>query len=466
MTLHVRAPGNRPAERRYVLDVVLSDWLGIEYELTLEDRPDVRIGLAGDPDGPHLSMADVLLSVPDADWLHERSLPARPLRRVRAVGASTWGDVPVLSGRASGDGPVWDRRPDGIEVSVDLLGGIFFLLTRYEEVVLRSRDMHDRFPAAATTAVADGFADRPLADEYADQLWAAIQSLWPDLRRRPRTFRLRPTHDVDHVWSTLGSGIRPVVLSLAADLVRRRDPGLALRRLRSVVDAASGRVDRDPINTFDLLMETSERNGLRSTFYFMAGGSDPRFDGTYRIGDPRVAPLIRRIHDRGHEIGLHASYHTFRSPDRMVTELDALRDVCRGLGVDQETWGVRQHYLRFEAPGTWRIQDAARFAHDSTVGFAELNGFRSGTCREHDVFDLVERRALRLRERPLIFMDAASDEFLGMDLDAAADRCRTLVAACRRHDGDAVVLYHNSSLESARQQAHYRELIDSLARTP
>jgi hypothetical protein len=60
-------------------------------------------------------------------------------------------------------------------------------------------------------------------------------------------------------------------------------------------------------------------------------------------------------------------------------------------------------------------------------------------------------------------MDAASHEFLGMDLDGAADRCRTLAAACRQHGGEAVVLYHNSSLEAASQQAHYRDLIDSLA---
>ena len=67
-------------------------------------------------------------------------------------------------------------------------------------------------------------------------------------------------------------------------------------------------MDSDPFDTFDLLMETSEQFGLKSTFYFQAGRTGTRFDGIYRLSDPPIARLLRQIHVRGHEIGLHGGY--------------------------------------------------------------------------------------------------------------------------------------------------------------
>ena len=53
---------------------------------------------------------------------------------------------------------------------MDVLGGMFWLLARCEEIVIRDRDAHGRFPMEAALAAAEGFVDRPLADEYVDLL--------------------------------------------------------------------------------------------------------------------------------------------------------------------------------------------------------------------------------------------------------------------------------------------------------
>jgi peptidoglycan/xylan/chitin deacetylase (PgdA/CDA1 family) len=269
---------------------------------------------------------------------------------------------------------------------------------------------------------------------------------------------------VDEPWAALGRRTRDVAHALAGDLVRRRDPILAGRRARSLVDARSGRVDRDPLNRFGLMMDVSERHGLRSVFYFMAGNAPDDHDFRYQLSDPPFAELLRRIHERGHEIGLHASYGSYLSEERTTMEFAALKAACRVAGFDQPSWGVRQHYLRFEAPQTWRNQESAGLEHDSTLGFAERVGFRAGTCREYPVFDLLDRRRLGLRERPLVVMDGTLFEYMGLDLDAAALRIRAVVGACRQHRGDAVLLYHNTTLAGDRNQAHYREIVEELVR--
>jgi hypothetical protein len=460
LSLLVRSPDTFTAERRWVLDLILGEWLGLDHELAFEARADTSIESRGGGDDRRLRIAEGLFATSADDWLTERSIPRRPLPHWTA--AESMLGLPILFGANDAEGQWIRRTPTETELLADVLGGAFFMLTRYEEYVGQGRDGHQRFPATASLAWQEGFLDRPIVDEYVDRLWSELRALWPELVRRSTTFRLRLSHDVDRPWAAVGQSAGLVAHAVAGDLIRRRDPVLAARRARAILDTRSGRVDRDPFNTFDLLMDTSERHGLHSTFYFMTGATDSRYDGSYKIDDPPVRRLLRRAHDRGHEIGLHASYHTFRSGDQMRIELDALTATCESLGIDQAAWGVRQHFLRFEAPGTWGIQAGAGLSHDSTLGFADENGFRGGTCREYPVFDLAARQALGLRERPLIFMDAASRELQAFDYRAAASRARALVATCRRHAGDAVLLYHNSSLPGAGPRAHYRELIESL----
>lgn len=477
MTLLVQTPETRIHERRYVLDTVLSEWLGLEYDLGFHSEPHVSIRLAAAPEHPELTLPDRFLSTPDHDWLTERALPARPLKRIpsdAAIGSRpAWGSVidgqpesiPILFSQPS-DESLWRATPSGSALSLDVFGSVFFLLSRYEEVVRSTRDPHGRFLAAGSIAESEEFVELPLADEYVEVLWTAMSSLWPRLKRRTSAFRLRLTHDVDRPWSAFRQPLRNIAFGLGGDLLKRRDPVLAAQRIRAIRDARVGRVDRDPLNTFEFLLDVADGHALRSTFYFLAGNRPGEPDYRYPIDDPRIVRLIQQIHLRGHDIGLHASYVSHGSAERTASEFSALRSVCHAAGVDQLSWGVRQHFLRFEVPDSWRIQDSSGFEHDSTVGFPDSTGFRAGTCREFPVFDLLERRRLTLRERPLIAMDTSLVEYVGLSPDDAAARVRTIVNACRRRQGDAVLLFHNNLLLGTRLQGQYRELIDDLAQGP
>lgn len=456
-----------------MFDVVFSEWLGFDYDLEFEAGSGVAVRLAGDPNDSQLTLPDVFFATSEEDWLKARSLATRPLARLkcdpppgagagsmleRAAHRSGEGWIPILFGEPAIHDRVWEATDNGLALSLDVFGSVFYFLTLYEEAVLPSRDRHERFPGNASLAAMEGFLDRPIVDDYVDLLWAAMSYLWPALARRPSTFRLLLTHDVDEPWAAR----RP--RALLGDLILRHDPSLAARRLWAILNARVGRV-ADPFNTFDLLMGISERYGLESTFYFLAGNREDDFDFRYRLSDRRFAGLLRRIHERGHQLGLHASYLSHRSAARIHTEFDALRTECHAVGVDQSVWGVRQHYLRFENPQTWRHQDSAGFDHDSTIGFVDQIGFRAGTCREYPVFDLLERQMLRLRERPLLVMDGALLEYVAHSLDDAASRTRAIVDACRTRRGDAVLLFHNHTLARTHYRRLYLQLVEELARS-
>jgi hypothetical protein len=471
VTLVVRAPARYTAERRYVLDVVLAERLGLAWRLEEHPRADVRIGLDGADDERVVTLPDVLFATDERRWLTAEALPATPLPW-RAVGEAGAGvldaaeRLPVLYGTPGPDGrPLVELDEGGARLAVDVLGGAFAVLTRYEEVLPGERDRFRRFPAVRALAVREGFLGLPVVDAYVELLAAALRRLWPRLPRPRGAYRVLLSHDVDDPLSTVGRTPALLARQLAGDVVRRRDPGLLLRRARALAGARRGRLDRDPHNTFDLLMAVSERHGLRSAFYFLSNNDVNPRGGRYDLVDhPWVRRLMGRVHARGHEVGFHAGFGTFDDPRRTAEEFTHLRAVAERAGVRQERWGGRQHYLQWANPTTWRNWAEAGLAYDCTLAFSERPGFRTGTCHEYPVFDLVARRPLALREQPFQVMDVSLFGYLGLTPDAAHAAVLDVARACRRFSGDLGILWHNDEvLRTARQQRWYADLVAAVA---
>jgi hypothetical protein len=471
MNLVLRAPGAYQHERRYVWDVVLTEWLGLDWRFEEHRHRDVRIGLDGAAgDERVVTLPDVLFSTAESRWLTPYALARTPLPR-RTVGPAGAGlleageRLPVLYGSPGPDDrPLAELDAHGVRLHVDVFGSAFAMLTRYEEAMPGERDSHGRFPAARALAVREGFLGVPLVDAYVELLWAALQGLWPRLTRPQREYRVLVSHDVDDPLSTLGRTPALLARQLAGDMIRRHDPGLLLRRLRAIADAQHGRLDRDPHDTFDLLMDVSEHHGLRSAFNFLSNNDVNPRGGRYDLVDhPWVGQLMSRVAQRGHEVGFHAGFGTFDSPQRTAEEFARVRAVAERAGVRQERWGGRQHFLHWANPITWRNWDDAGLAYDCTLAFSEAVGFRTGTCHEYPVFDLVARRTLALREQPFQVMDVTLFAYQGMRPDAALVAVMDVARACRRFHGDLGILWHNDEvLRTARQKRWYAALIDAV----
>jgi len=470
MALLARIPEGLKPEREYAVRVLLRDILGLDVRLEAGPPGSVRIELAAEPDAGSIEVADVFLARASGAWLSPETVPRSTLScwevpsSLGLPGRRIVNGLPVLFGSEVGDGSFCRVGSGRIEFGVDFFGAAFFLLTRYEELASLERDRHGRFPASASLAGRAGLLERPLVNEYAEILWAAMRLLWPRLGRRLARARMCLTHDVDRPFSGDRSFLR-TLRSAGADILLRWDPALAGRRLAAVLPSRLCGAVRDPWDTFDWLMDVSERHGERSAFYFLAGRTDARFDADYTMNDPRIRRLLRRIADRGHEVGLHGSYGSYRSAEKVQSEFDVLRRAAQAEGVRQDVWGGRQHYLRWEAPTTWQSWEDAGLAYDSTVGFAEQAGFRAGTCSEYPVFNLRTRSTLRLRERPLALMDVTLLGHNHMHLShAAAERVAVRITrSCREHRCPPVLLWHNSSVAARGDRAVYERIVGRAA---
>ncbi|WGF87853.1 polysaccharide deacetylase family protein [Marinivivus vitaminiproducens] len=472
--LRISSPATLRVERTYVLDVVFRDWLGLDY--VLEAEPEASgltiICMANDQAGRRLVLADDFFACAASHWLMPESLPSLPLAQWDLAADGRFevdgvAEVPVLFGKLLPNGRYLEIRDKDIRLGLDVFGAIFFMLSRYEEWIVQTRDSHARFPATASVAYRAGFLHRPLANEYLEILWTLLRRLWPQIARRRHAFAVRLTCDVDRPFGAVGKSWPQVFRGALCDLAIRRSPGLMVRRLALRATGCDREDDerKDPNNTFGFIMKTSERHGFTSTFYFMTGQSNPRFDDGYPIRAPRLRRLLRRIHDGGHEIGLHPSYETFRDGTRIQKELSDLLGALEQEGIRLDRCGARQHYLRFDATQTWRHYEAAGLAYDATMSFADHAGFRCGTCYDFQLFDLAARKPLALREQPLIAMEISLLDYQRLSPDEARDAIAGLAGNCRKFSGTFSLLWHNTELRTTGQQRYYESIIAEIARS-
>src|SRR5262249_36878648 len=162
------------------------------------------------------------------------------------------------------------------------------------------------------------------------------------------TFRVEPTHDVD--VPTRVTPLRRCLQTAGGDVLHRRNVGEALQSLIQGVRSACGLPHRDRNWTFEWLMDQSEAAGCKSAFYFMTTGE-------YRLEQPFIKKLMRRIVDRDHEIGLHPNLGTSCDFERLQPEVVTLRRALEAVGRPSEPIGGRQHFLSWEAPTTWQLWD-------------------------------------------------------------------------------------------------------------
>jgi hypothetical protein len=466
--LTIRTPRWRRVERAYTLSVVFGDWLGIPYDVVEEDRDDTLISPPTQHSGiraPTVRLPDDFLRHADALWLDPATLPRAPFRQwdSRQLGAPARvldPMLPVLFGETSSRTVI---GADGsVALPIDVIGATFFMLSRYEEVAAPVRDEHDRFPATASVAFHGGFLNRPIVDEYVEVLWTALKRLWPGLRRRATTSRTLVSCDVDRPFLTHG-GLLQLARRFGGDVLKRRSAAAAARTLAAWPLSMVGDYSLDEFRrNIDWMMDVNEESGNAVTFNFIPHDTDSRHDQSPSLDEPRMRALLKSIHHRGHEIGFHPGYNTYRDQEAFARSVGNLRRVLDQEGIRQDTLGGRQHFLRWETPTTARLWHNNRLDYDSTLSFADHAGFRCGTSREYPLFDVQHATQFHTRERPLIAMDASviSDQYGGLGhTPQALGQFERLRAACATVGGDFTLLWHNSFLDFASDRDTYRALI-------
>jgi len=275
---------------------------------------------------------------------------------------------------------------------------------------------------------------------------------------------IRLTHDVDAVDKTLRIRIKQGAFDLfnALRAIARGQAAQAAGKIAHGVRFATGPGDYWTVARMCGLEETL---GLRSTFNVFAGRASARswpasllFDPTYDVSDSAVSRDLRGLARRGWAIGLHQSFDAWQDAAMMREQKARLEDAAQ-VSVQE----CRQHWLRFSWAATWPAQAAAGLAVDTTLGFNDRPGFRTGSALRFQPRD-GQGRVLSLASLPLVLMDSHLYDYAGPSAADPAAGIARWIGEVRAVAGIATVLWHPHVLSPDYGWADgYEELLRAIA---
>ncbi len=292
---------------------------------------------------------------------------------------------------------------------------------------------------------------------------ACLYQLWPNLERKKRHFRNLISCDVDHPIDTAGYSLKRTILRVGARLLRDNNAPLAFIDALNYVFKKFGSDKFDEYrNNIKWVMDENDSAGNKVAFFFIPKQTSKVREEISLFSGAKVRGLLTDIIQRGHEVGFHPGYETYRFPENFKGSANELKSVYHELGV--KNIGGRQHYLRSDASITPRLWDVNGFAYDSSLGFADKAGFRCGVCYEYTMFDLTNREPLKIKQRPLIAMDCSiiSNGYEGLGYgEKSLEKFKLLKNRCQQFSGDFTLLWHNSFFSDKQSKALYLKLIDA-----
>lgn len=378
------------------------------------------------------------------------SMPALPLK--------IWEEVPILYGE-----PISEMIGNTLVISADIVAGTFFLITRYEELIKSNeRDLHGRFPGKSSLPYKAGFIDRPIIEEWGDLLRRIMSENGFSITEPPQKIsKVYLTHDVDQL-----AHFRTIRGMLGGVLRGIKRPKEGRRALNSFF----GRVSDDPWYTFPYifkldneLIDALGEDRCEAILFVRSSGSKYREDKPFpNLLNPDYKSLIRLSKKKRIKIGLHASYEAGYKPHLIKSEKEKLVQATNSLIKYN-----RNHFLCSHESRDMNHVIAADISEDFTMGYADVAGFRLGTCKAVNYIDTDKMQLTNLKLHPLTVMDGTLSEkkYMFMNAHDALQYCEQLIQTVEKFNGELVLLWHNTMIEKTPSLYHrklYSDIITLL----
>lgn len=379
------------------------------------------------------------------------SLPKLPLKLCE--------EVPILFGDAQ-----CTMEENTLVLHADMIAGTYFLISRYEEMVRQHvRDVHQRFPGKESLPYKAGFIDRPIIEEWGVLLRSKLREIGFEINEPAQKIdKVYLTHDVDFLAHYRN------IRGFSGGLWRGiRRPSEAKEAFKSFF----GGLNFDPWYTFPYLfkLNTDLQNKLGKnacqTIVFLRSANGRKEEDKPRVNllSPDYQTLIVNADKRNITIGMHTSYAGGCNPKLIQKEKVRLEKAIK-----QAVFYNRNHYLNNRNPEDFEFLIDAGITDDFSMGYADMAGFRLGTCRAVRWINPVKKELTSLTLHHLTIMDVTLSEkkYMYMNAHDALQYCESLVRTVKQFNGEISLLWHNNNVEDKANSYHrelYAHILKSIA---
>lgn len=334
------------------------------------------------------------------------------------------------------------------DLGFDLLAGIFYLLSRFEEYLPHKKDPYDRYAHENSLAYQNDFLHLPLIN-----IWLREFSFFAENKLGVKlplpSFEFLPTYDIDMAWSFRNKGLKRNAGALIKLFFSAKWRSLSQR-----IRVLRGQVP-DPFDAYDWLESLHNKYQLQPIYFFLVANNVGRFDRNIATQNPEFRQLVQHISNQ-YFTGLHPSWASGDHPALLTREKSVLESIT-----EKPVYYSRQHFIRFTLPETYRRLTALGITHDFSMGYGTINGFRASIATAFTWYDLKNEISTSLRVHPFAFMDANSYYEQGMTPEDAANELKQYLHVTRKNNSTLITIWHNSFLGTDPQFAGWRDVYEN-----
>lgn len=450
--IKIRYSENNLAERKYVIDTLFKEFLGLDYTSSFYPTPKncYEIEL---PNGNIISIKDAFFNLHpnDLEYLNLSNIPISIKYAYHDILPEK--NIPIIYGDSN-----IEIHENKIYCDIDIFSGSFFMLSRWEEYVIADRDKFNRFPATASLAYKFNFHDRPIVNEYTELLKKFINHLDPDLKFKQFNYSQHISCDVDRFNESFYR--KTVKLWDYLKNFKRNNVSKNITNNPYTKSYINSNLADYYYNGLYYIMEINEKYNNSVSFNIIPLRTDFIADRRFNYNHKLIHNILKEFVTRGHSVGFHPGFNTYNNEKLFGLSANRYHHILDSINYSSDYLGGRQHYLRWKFPETPLLWEKYSFSYDSTLSYADISGFRCGVCYPFDLFDCLGRRMLSLKEVPLIVMEASVFYYEGLGFsDEAYNRICFFKDICRKYNGTFSLLWHNTVLNSFKQLELYEQVI-------
>jgi hypothetical protein len=188
---------------------------------------------------------------------------------------------------------------------------------------------------------------------------------------------------------------------------------------------------------------------LPIVYYFMADKKNGLDATDYKLSDREIRYVIDELNED--EIGIHPTFDSSHRKD-IADEIEKINSE-----LNIKVKHARQHFLKYDITDTWRSYEKKGIRYSSNIQFTEGMGFAAGTCRPFSLFDILERKVLRVVEIPLLVMIKKD---YAINYENQLIKIAEIIEKAKKYKGEFMLLVHNSNLETNRERLLLKKIIE------
>jgi len=419
---------------RYILDILLSEILGVSYEITHNTQS------FNDFRGSKINYSDKPLKN-KAVWIIPHNILFENKIVKQNIIVSEWDNLKIF----------FKTSPES-DLPFDIFAASFYLVSRYEEYLSFKADKYGRYEAPESLAFKNGFLEEPIVNIWAAKFREILREAFPDLTFPVKKFEYISTIDVDNAWAYLHKGFIRTAGGFLKSLVRFDFYDFA-RRLRTLSGA-----DKDPYYVFDYLAEQERKYGFNTVYFFLTGKYG-RYDTNISLKrDVFKSLILDKV--KHSEAGIHPSYNSYKKSVILEQEIRKFSSL-----INRPVKKSRQHFLIIRFPETFKRLIKAGIIEDYSLGYSSVPGFRAGICTPFKFYDLSQEKETDLTLMPFNVMDVTLRDYMRLNPDEAINKIQEIVSKIKNVNGTFVSLWHNESLSETKHWKGWRRVYEEMLKT-